>query len=120
MLLCVFIIPYLYKESFPLFSNLYFFAKCSKLHIIKNLWFDTAAFDVLIWKLVALFAVTLCGHSHGSLAGINPHHSRDDVYGQILDCGVENALDYNGTAFFDIEEVDAILKDRPKAQRDHH
>ena len=74
----------------------------------------------LVWPELSRGAVTLCGHSHGSLSGINSHHGRDDVYGQILDCGVENALDYNGTAFFDIEEVDAILKDRPKAQRDHH
>jgi predicted phosphodiesterase len=74
----------------------------------------------LVWPELSRGAVTLCGHSHGSLAGINPRHSPADVYGQILDCGVENAIDYNKSAFFTIEEVDSILSVRKKSARDHH
>jgi hypothetical protein len=59
----------------------------------------------------------LCGHSHGNLKQINP--GRDD-FGKILDCGVENAIKQNGTAFFDIDEVASILASKKKSSIDHH
>ena len=61
--------------------------------------------------------VCLCGHSHSNLQGINV--GRDD-YGKILDCGVENAKNYNGTAFFDLEEVVSILRKKKFSNLDHH
>jgi hypothetical protein len=59
----------------------------------------------------------LCGHSHGNLKQINP--DRDD-FGKILDCGVENAIKHNGTAFFDIDEVVAIMASKRRSTLDHH
>lgn len=61
--------------------------------------------------------VCVCGHSHGNLKQINPE--RDD-FGKILDCGVENAKKYNGTAFFDIEDVVRILATKKTSKLDHH
>lgn len=61
--------------------------------------------------------VCLCGHSHGNLKQINP--DRDD-FGKILDCGVENAKMFNGTAFFDIDEVVDILAKKKPSTLDHH
>jgi calcineurin-like phosphoesterase family protein len=74
----------------------------------------------LVWPELGRGAVTLCGHSHGSLKGINAHHSVHDIYGPILDCGIENTLSYNKSAFFTVEEVDTILSGRKKAAIDHH
>jgi predicted phosphodiesterase len=61
--------------------------------------------------------VCLCGHSHSNLKQINP--DRDD-FGKILDCGVENAKMFNGTAFFDIDEVVDILAKKKSGNLDHH
>lgn len=61
--------------------------------------------------------VCICGHSHGNLKQINP--DRDD-FGKILDCGVENAIKQNGTAFFDLEEVVSILNKKKNSKLDHH
>lgn len=61
--------------------------------------------------------VCLCGHSHSNLKQINP--DRDD-FGKILDCGVENAKMFNGTAFFDIDEVVDILAKKNSSKLDHH
>jgi predicted phosphodiesterase len=61
--------------------------------------------------------VCLCGHSHSNLKQINP--DRDD-FGKILDCGVENAKRFNGTAFFDIDEVVDILAKKKSGNLDHH
>jgi calcineurin-like phosphoesterase family protein len=61
--------------------------------------------------------VCICGHSHSNLKQINP--DRDD-FGKILDCGVENAKMFNGTAFFDIDEVVDILAKKKPSTLDHH
>jgi predicted phosphodiesterase len=61
--------------------------------------------------------VCLCGHSHSNLKQINP--DRDD-FGKILDCGVENAKMFNGTAFFEIDEVVSILAKKNSSKLDHH
>jgi hypothetical protein len=61
--------------------------------------------------------VCICGHSHSNLKQINP--DRDD-FGKILDCGVENAKMFNGTAFFDIDEVVDILAKKKPSTLEHH
>ena len=61
--------------------------------------------------------VCVCGHSHGNLKQINPDQ---DEFGKILDCGVENAKAFNGTAFFDIEDVVRILAAKRTSKFDHH
>lgn len=61
--------------------------------------------------------VCLCGHSHGNLKQINPD---SDEFGKILDCGVENAKQYNGTAFFDIDEIVDIMSKKNPSSFDHH
>jgi calcineurin-like phosphoesterase family protein len=61
--------------------------------------------------------VCVCGHSHSNLKQINP--SRDD-FGKILDCGVENAIRNNKSAFFDLDEVVELLKQKKVSTLDHH
>lgn len=92
----------------------------SAMLIIDNKRYYLTHMCPLVWPELSRGAVAICGHSHGSLKGINAYASPDDVYGQILDCGVENAMSANGTAFFDIEEVDTILAGRKKGGLDHH
>lgn len=59
----------------------------------------------------------LIGHSHGNLKGATP----DGVgLGKMLDCGVENAKRYNGTAFFSINEINEIMEKKPLSSVDHH
>lgn len=59
----------------------------------------------------------LCGHSHGNLTIANPEHTDD---GRLLDCGVDNSIKYNGTAFFEYEEVLNIMKTKKPKFYDHH
>lgn len=58
----------------------------------------------------------LCGHSHGNCAKINI----DNLEGKILDVGVDNALKYNGTAFFTVEDIGNIMKTKVTKIHDHH
>jgi hypothetical protein len=71
----------------------------------------------LIFPEMSRDSMCLCGHSHSSLDGINPNSS---TFGKILDCGVENSLKYNGTAFFSYEEALDILNAKTKSTFDHH
>lgn len=59
----------------------------------------------------------LSGHSHGNLKQANPG---EQGFGKILDVGVENAIKYNGTAFFTIDEVVDILDKKESSKFDHH
>ena len=59
----------------------------------------------------------LVGHSHGNLEGARPD---DTGLGKMLDCGVENAKKYNGTAFFSIDEICEIMEKKPLSSVDHH
>lgn len=72
----------------------------------------------LIWdKMKYDNFVSICGHSHGNL-----EKARHDVYdqGKILDVGVDNAIKYNGTAFFSVQDIEKIM-DKKKIQiYDHH
>ena len=61
--------------------------------------------------------VCICGHSHSNLKQINP--DRDD-FGKILDCGVENTKQHNGTAFFTIDEAVELLRNKKASKLDHH
>lgn len=108
-------------EVYPLqiTHNVTMLGDSAMLQVDRKLYYLTHMCP-LVWPELNRGAVAICGHSHGSLKGINAHTSPDDVYGQILDCGVENAMSANGTAFFDIEEVDTILAGRKKGGLDHH
>ena len=59
----------------------------------------------------------LAGHSHGTLTPANPG---ENGLGKILDVGVDNAIKYNGGAFFEIKEVVAILDQKQDKSHDHH
>jgi calcineurin-like phosphoesterase family protein len=59
----------------------------------------------------------VCGHSHGNLKGANPN---DHGLGKILDAGVENSIKYNGTAFFSLDDVINIMKNKEVSVVDHH
>lgn len=72
----------------------------------------------LIWdKMKEENFVSLCGHSHGNL-----NIGKPDVFdgGKILDVGVDNAIKHNGSAFFEIEEIDEIMNKKPIKTYDHH
>jgi hypothetical protein len=72
----------------------------------------------LIWdKMKYENYFSICGHSHGNLKTAN-HDTFNE--GKILDVGVDNAIEYNGGAFFKIEEVDAIMKRKKIQIHDHH
>lgn len=72
----------------------------------------------LIWdKMKYENYFSICGHSHGNLK-----MARHDVFdeGKILDVGVDNAIEYNGRAFFKIQDVDSIMKKKKVKIYDHH
>lgn len=71
----------------------------------------------LVYPEMSLGAMCLCGHSHGKIEGINP---RGTSFGKILDCGVDNAKEYNGTPFFSLQEIREIMATKPRASWDHH
>jgi calcineurin-like phosphoesterase family protein len=59
----------------------------------------------------------IIGHSHGNLIQANPSYSG---FGKMLDVGVENAKNYNNTAFFNINEVVGIMNIKANSSFDHH
>lgn len=71
----------------------------------------------LIWPDQNRLRNCLCGHSHGNLIQANPG---ENGFGKILDVGVENAIKWNGTAFFTIDEAVEILSLKEKSHFDHH
>lgn len=72
----------------------------------------------MIWdKMKYSNYCSLVGHSHGNLTIANPSYTNG---GKILDVGVDNAIKYNKSAFFKIEEVDAIIDSKSIIIRDHH
>ena len=74
-------------------------------------------FASLTWDKMNKGTKALCGHSHGNLKGINPSSSE---FGQILDCGVDNALKTVGRTFFWLDEVEEILSRKNVKIWDHH
>ncbi len=60
--------------------------------------------------------VCCCGHSHGNYPKIN----EDSKEGKIMDCGVDNAMKYNGTPAFTFQEVVKIMKTKNIHKVDHH
>lgn len=62
-------------------------------------------------------AWSICGHSHGSLAIANPDNTE---HGKILDVGIDNAIKYNGSAFFTLDEVTNIMYSKKIKIYDHH
>jgi hypothetical protein len=61
-------------------------------------------------------AIHAHGHCHGSL-----NISKiDATEGKILDVGVDNAIKYNGTSLFKLNDVLEIMKNKNKSNVDHH
>jgi calcineurin-like phosphoesterase family protein len=71
----------------------------------------------LIWESINKSCKCIIGHSHGNLIGANP---TDSGLGKILDVGVENSIKYNGTAFFNINEINEIMSKKSFNPIDHH
>jgi predicted phosphodiesterase len=71
----------------------------------------------LIWPENDRGRVAFCGHSHGSLEGINP--GRSD-YGQVLDIGVDNSKAHCGEPWFELDEALRLVKAKAKVCLDHH
>ena len=71
----------------------------------------------LIWdKMKYENYYALCGHSHGNCDKLNV----DSQFGKIFDVGVDNAIKYNGSAFFKIAEIEQIMKNKSVKIFDHH
>jgi calcineurin-like phosphoesterase family protein len=106
------------KEVYPLniTHNITMMGESFMLNVDRDRFFCTHM-SPLIYHEQNRTRVCICGHSHGNLKQINP--DRDD-FGKILDCGVENAKAYNGTAFFDIDEVVKIMSKKQTSSFDHH
>jgi calcineurin-like phosphoesterase family protein len=71
----------------------------------------------LIWPDQNKGRACLTAHSHSNLIQANPGQSG---FGKMLDVGVENAKAYNDTAFFTIDEVCGIMRQKEDASFDHH
>jgi len=71
----------------------------------------------LIWESMNKGMMAICGHSHGNLIAARP--GEDDI-GKVLDVGIENSQKYNGTAFFNMNEVIDIMKNKQFTPIDHH
>lgn len=71
----------------------------------------------LIWPEQNRNRHHICGHSHGNLKQANPG---ENGFGKMLDVGVENAIKYNGTAFFSLDEVVDIMNKKEISHFDHH
>jgi len=71
----------------------------------------------LLWDGINKGRNCCCGHSHSSLKAANPN---ENGIGRVLDVGVDNAIKYNGTAFFNINEVAEIMERKGTTNLDHH
>lgn len=71
----------------------------------------------LIWPDCNKGRSCLTAHSHGNLVAARPG---ENGIGKVLDCGVENAIRYNGTAFFTLNEVIKIMSNKEDSKVDHH
>jgi predicted phosphodiesterase len=61
-------------------------------------------------------AISLFGHSHGEAHGMQP----EDTDSKRLDCGIENSMKYNGSAFFSWEEIQTIMASKKNITHDTH
>lgn len=61
-------------------------------------------------------AISLFGHSHGELSGVQP----EDADMKLLDCGIENSIKYNNSAFFTFEEIQDIMSKKSNKTFDTH
>lgn len=70
-----------------------------------------------IWPEIGAGGFACAGHSHGRAGALNP----DAVnHGKVVDCGVDNAIAFNGTPFFSWDEIKRIMAKKPVVARDHH
>lgn len=85
------------------------------IQIDKNL-FQLSHMAPKIWYYMGDNGIALVGHSHGSCKGLNPF----DNEGKVLDCGIENSISYNNSAFFSLEDILTIMKKKDRLIVDHH
>lgn len=103
------------SEIYPFnFKNVTFIGNSATIKIDKT-YFFLSHFAHDLWDNMNSFVYHLCGHSHGSYSRINLSGTEP-----ILDVGVDNALIYNKNCFFDITEIQEILKNRKFEKKDHH
>lgn len=96
-------ITYFGEEGYFRIGNTHYFCR----HMAPLIW-DKMKYDNF---------VSLCGHSHGNLQLAN-HTTKDQ--GKILDVGMDNAIKFNGTAFFRIEDINRIMATKHTKIYDHH
>lgn len=106
----------LFQDVYPLNYNNSFFCG-DDLHLsVGKKKVELSHFPKKVWDFSTKNAYHLHGHCHGGLVGSNP----SDATGfKILDVGVENAIKFNGKAYFSWAEVESILEKR-KIQEDYH
>lgn len=100
-------------------ENVTYLGECFELDVDQHRFF-CRHFASLLWDGINKgpnYRMALVGHSHGNFKELNPGQ---DGFGKILDVGVDNALKYNGTAFFTLEQVVKILNQKKNAGYDHH
>jgi len=100
----------------------FFVGKAARIHFLFHGVNVASGFSLYANEKVVFHSKTnqlfaLFGHSHGGLEGAQPE---DTDCGKILDCGVDNALKYNGTPFFSFQEVVEIMNRKNIKTYDHH
>ena len=97
-------------------ENIVFFGEEETFNI-GNMFYCCRHMAPLIWdKMKYENQVCLTGHSHGNSEQLNIHHK----IGKVLDVGMDNTIKYNKTAFFDVEEIEKIMKKKEIKIWDHH
>lgn len=105
-------------EYYPLkiATNVTHLGECFEVDIDRHKFY-CRHFAALIWDEMNKGRHHLCGHSHSQLIPANPGQNG---IGKVLDCGVENAIRQNGSAFFSVDECVKILAKKETAKWDHH
>lgn len=67
-------------------------------------------------RLWTRHSIAIFGHSHGELKDSQPK----DTNQKILDCGIENSIKYNGSAFFSFNEILNIMSKKTSNTEDNH
>jgi calcineurin-like phosphoesterase family protein len=73
-------------------------------------------FPKLIWDHMSRGSFSLSGHSHGN----SPERNPEAPLQKALDVGVENAIKFNGTPFFTLDEIESIMASKTIEILDHH
>lgn len=111
-------LPASIKEAYPLkiAPNVTHLGEGFELDIDQHRFY-CRHYMALLWDHLNKGRNHLCGHSHSNLPCANPGV---DTMGRVLDVGVENAVRYNGSAFFTLQQVTEILNKKTVVLWDHH